>query len=58
MIEYAHGLATLLGGLCHVGFAITDVQEPCLADALAPVGSEAWQACFVRPFVKVKAVRV
>ena len=57
MIEYAHGLATLLGGLCRAGFAITDVQEPCLADALAPVGSEAWQACFVRPFIKIKSIR-
>lgn len=57
-IEYAHGLTTLLGGLGRAGFVIADVQEPCLADAFAPKGSEAWQACFVRPFMKVKCIRV
>ncbi|MCH5373350.1 MAG: class I SAM-dependent methyltransferase [Planctomycetes bacterium] len=55
--EYIHPLAVVLGGLCHAGFVIEDVQEPPRADAWAPVGSFEHRARFLPPYLKIKARR-
>jgi SAM-dependent methyltransferase len=54
-VEYLHTLEALLGGLCAAGFAIEDVAEPPRADALAPAGTPGHRACFLPPYLKVKA---
>ncbi len=54
-LEYVHTLEALLGGLCRAGFVIEDVSEPPRADALAPAGSSAHRACYLPPYLKLKA---
>ena len=56
-VEDLHTLDALLGGLCAAGFAIEDVAEPPRADALAPAGTPGHRACFLPPYLKVKARR-
>lgn len=55
-IEYTHSLQSLIGDLCAAGFAITHFSEPPRADAFAPIGTAAHYACFVPPYMKLKAV--
>jgi SAM-dependent methyltransferase len=57
-VEFIHPLERLLGGLCHAGFVIEDVVEPPRADAWAQPGSAAHRACYLPPYLKVKARRL
>lgn len=56
-IEFIHPLETLLGDLCRSGFVIEDVAEPLRADAWALRGSAGERACFLPPYLRVKARR-
>jgi len=56
-IEYAHSLQTLIGDLCSAGFLIAQFSEPPRADAFAAIGTAGHLACFVPPYMKLKAVR-
>jgi SAM-dependent methyltransferase len=55
--EYLHTLNSLIGGICQNGFVIEDFAEPTRGDAFAPVGSAAHRACFLPPYLKIKARR-
>ena len=55
--EFVHTLDALIGGLCRTGFVIEDFQEPPRADAWAPVGTSEHRACFLPPYLKIKARR-
>ena len=57
-LEFAHSLDALIGGLCRAGFVIERFAEPPSADAFAPPGSAAHQACFAPPYFKLKATKV
>ncbi|MCL4204306.1 MAG: methyltransferase domain-containing protein [Pirellulaceae bacterium] len=57
-LEFIHPLDTLVGGLCRSGFVIEDFQEPPRADAWAAVGSDQHRACFLPPYLKIKARRL
>lgn len=56
-IEFIHPLETLLGQLCRSGFVIEDLIEPPRGDAWAAVGSPTHRACYLPPYLKVKARR-
>ena len=56
-VEFAHSLEALLGGLCESGFSITRFSEPPRADAFALIGSAEYLACFVTPYLRIKAIR-
>jgi len=56
VIEYAHSLQTLIGDLCSAGFVIAKFAEPPRADAFAPAGSAEHRACFMAPYMKIKAI--
>ena len=55
--EFIHPLETLLGELCRSGFIIEAVTEPPRGDAWAAPGSLAHRACYLSPYLKVKARR-
>jgi SAM-dependent methyltransferase len=55
--EFIHPLETLLGELCRSGFVIEDLTEPPRGDAWAAVGSPPHRACYLPPYLKVKARR-
>lgn len=55
--EFIHPLDSLLGGLCRSGFVIEDVAEPPRADIWADCGSSEYRACFLPPYLKIKARR-
>jgi SAM-dependent methyltransferase len=57
-LEFIHPLDTLLGGLCRSGFVIEDFQEPPRADAWASPGSDPHRACYLPPYLKIKARRL
>jgi SAM-dependent methyltransferase len=57
-LEYIHPLDTLVGGLCRSGFVIEDFQEPPRADAWAAVGTDQHRACYLPPYLKIKARRL
>jgi SAM-dependent methyltransferase len=57
-LEFIHPLDTLLGGLCRSGFVIEDFQEPPRADAWAAPGSDQYRACYLPPYLKIKARRL
>lgn len=56
-IEFIHPLESLLGELCRSGFVIEDVIEPPRADAWAPHESPNHRACYLPPYLKIKARR-
>jgi len=56
-IEFLHTLDTLVGGLCRAGFVIEAFSEPPRADASAPAGTAAHRACYLPPYLKIKARR-
>lgn len=56
-LEYLHRWEDLIGGLCRAGFAIEDLEEPRHADPAAEVGSLGHRACYVAPYVRIKARR-
>jgi hypothetical protein len=47
-----------VGGLCRSGFVIEDFQEPPRADAWAAVGTDQHRACYLPPYLKIKARRL
>lgn len=55
--EFIHPLGVLLGGLCQSGFVIEDFQEPSRADAWALPSSDQHRACYLPPYLKIKARR-
>lgn len=57
-MEFIHPLETLLGGLCKSGFHIEDVQEPPRADIWSAVGTRQHRACYLPPYLKLKARRL
>lgn len=56
-IEFLHSLDSMLGGLCRQGFAIEDVSEPPRGDAWAKAGTAEHRACYLPPYLKIKARR-
>ncbi len=56
-VEYLHRWQELIGGLCRAGFAIEDLIEPNHANPAASPGSMGHRACYLPPFVAVKARR-
>ncbi len=56
-VEFAHPLGVLLGEMCCSGFVIEDVMEPQHADPVASEGSFGHRACFIPPYLRVKARR-
>ncbi|MBX9789325.1 MAG: class I SAM-dependent methyltransferase [Pirellulales bacterium] len=55
--EFLHRWQQLVGELCHAGFVIEDLVEPFHADAAAEPGTFAHRACYVPPYVRIKARR-
>lgn len=56
-VEYLHRWEDLIGGLCKAGFVLEDLAEPRHANPQAEAGTAGHRACFVPPFVKLKARR-
>jgi len=56
-LEYLHRWEDLIGGLCRAGFVIEDLEEPRHADPTADLGSLGHRACYVAPYVRIKARR-
>ena len=56
-VEYLHRWEDLIGGLCRAGFMVEDLAEPRHANLQAEPGTSAHRACYVPPFVKIKARR-
>ena len=56
--EFLHRWQQLVGELCRAGFVIDDLVEPFHADAAAEPGTFAHRACYVPPYVRIKARRV
>ncbi len=54
-IEYLHRLEQLIGGICRSGMVIEDLIEPMHADTGAERGSFGHRACFVAPYLRIKA---
>lgn len=55
--EYLHRWEQLIGGLCRAGFVIEDLIEPMHARGDAEPSSFADRACFIAPYVRLKARR-
>jgi SAM-dependent methyltransferase len=55
-VEYAHSLQSLIGDLCSAGFLIAQFSEPPRADAFAAIGTAEHFACFIPPYMKLKAI--
>lgn len=56
--EFLHRWQQLVGELCRAGFVIEDLVEPFHADAAAEPGTFAHRACYVPPYVRIKARRL
>ena len=54
-IEYLHRLEQLIGGICRSGMVIEDLIEPMHADTNAERGSFGHRACYVAPYLRIKA---
>lgn len=57
-VEYLHRWEQLIGMMCRSGFVIEDLIEPLHAKPEAARDSFADRACFIPPYVRVKARRV
>jgi len=55
--EFIHPLGSLLGGLCQAEFVIEGVAEPPRADIWATHDSSSLRACYLPPYLKIKARR-
>jgi SAM-dependent methyltransferase len=55
--EFLHRWEELLGGMCQAGFVIEDLIEPRHADHEAERGTFGHRACYVAPYVRIKARR-
>lgn len=56
-LEYLHRWEQLIGGICRAGFVIEDLIEPLHAKPEAIPGSFEHRACFIPPYVRIKARR-
>lgn len=56
--EYLHRWEQIIGEMCRSGFVIEDLSEPFHAEAHAITNSFADRACFVAPYVRIKATRI
>lgn len=56
--EYLHRWEELIGGICRSGFAIEDLVEPFHADGDAGIDEFAHRACYIAPYVRIKARRM
>jgi SAM-dependent methyltransferase len=56
--EFLHRWEELLGGMCQEGFAIEAFIEPLHADRDADRGTFGHRACYVAPYVRIKARRM
>ena len=56
--EFLHRWEELLGGMCQAGFAIEGLIEPFHADKEAGLGTFGHRACYVAPYVRIKARRL
>lgn len=54
-IEYLHRLEQLIGGICRSGMVVEDFVEPMHADVNAERGSFGHRACYVAPYLRIKA---
>ena len=57
-IEFLHRWEQIIGGMCRSGFVIEDLVEPVHAKKDAAPGSFADRACFIAPYVRIKARRI
>jgi SAM-dependent methyltransferase len=57
-LEYLHRWEELLGSMCRAGFVIEDLVEPLHAARDAERGTFAHRACYVAPYVRIKARRL
>ncbi len=56
--EFLHRWEQIIGGMCRCGFVIEDLVEPVHAKQHAARGSFADRACFIAPYVRIKARRI
>ncbi|MBX7075173.1 MAG: class I SAM-dependent methyltransferase [Pirellulales bacterium] len=56
--EYLHRWEEMIGGMCRAGFVVEDLIEPVHAKPNEPVGSFGHRACYVAPYVRIKARRL
>jgi SAM-dependent methyltransferase len=56
-LEYLHRWEDLLGGMCRAGFVIEDLVEPHHARRQSERGTFAHRACYIAPYVRIKARR-
>lgn len=56
--EFLHRWEEIIGDLCRSGFVIEDLGEPFHADSAAERGSFKHRACYLAPYVRIKARRI
>ena len=56
-LEFLHRWEQLIGGMCRAGFVIEDLTEPLHAREDAARGEFGHRACFIAPYVRIKARR-
>ncbi len=56
-LEFIHRWEQLIGEMCRAGFLIEDLVEPMHAERDAARGEFAHRACFIAPYVRIKARR-
>ncbi|TWT50378.1 bifunctional 3-demethylubiquinone-9 3-methyltransferase/ 2-octaprenyl-6-hydroxy phenol methylase [Rubripirellula amarantea] len=56
-VEYLHRWEQIIGGMCHAGFVIEDLSEPLHAVPKSEHGSFGDRACYIAPYVRIKARR-
>lgn len=57
-LEYLHRWEQIIGLMCRAGFVIEDLAEPQHAEPDAAPGAFGHRACFIAPYVRIKARRV
>jgi SAM-dependent methyltransferase len=57
-VEYLHRLEQLIGGICRNRMVIEDFIEPMHADDSVPRDTFGDRACFIAPYLRIKARRV
>lgn len=55
--EFLHRWEQLIGGLCHAGFVLEDLVEPCRADYSVDVTHFGYRGRYIPPYVRMKARR-
>jgi len=57
-VEYLHRLEQLIGGICRHRMVIEDFIEPMHAEHSAPWDTFSDRACFIAPYLRIKARRI